>query len=409
MLGPSPFPPPVTQPFIGPNHHPAAGKAEESPTIEPVAPEFKLNRYVNYLADYSGCGHWRILWPEAAINARGDGMSQSTTAMVIDPKWYTGVKCVKLQRQASSQQKEFVKFLKQVQQEHGFKIIYEVDDVVFRECIPDYNKFKFAFDNDEVRQNCVDIINMVDEVTVTCDFMRRLYQEKTGQKKITVIPNFVPNGWMGQLFDPRKIQREFENNRRKPRILYTGSGAHYDVDNKTDGKDDLSHVTKFIRATVNKYQWIFVGAFPPPLEDLVRQKQIEFYPWQPLLKYPYFINSLNAQLMVAPLQVNDFNKSKSDIKFIEACVLGIPCICQDMETYHTAPDSLRFSTIEEFESKIERILNWKKKTKYNQNMYKLREIGQKRILELDQNIGAHLQALNTPHGSPERTYLKEWN
>jgi len=404
MIGTAPFPQPIVSPFGAVNFH------EPTPPPQPQAPkEASMNRYVNYLADYSGCGHWRILWPEAAINARGDGMSQSTTAMVSDPRWYTGVKAVKVQRQASQHQKEFVKYLKQVQQEHGFKIIYEVDDVVFKECIPDYNKFKFAFDTEEIRQNCIDIINMVDEVTVTCDFMRKLYQKKTGQEKITVIPNFVPNGWMGQLYNPQKVHREFENNRRKPRILYTGSGAHYDVDNKTGGKDDLTEVRDFIRDTVDKYQWIFVGAFPPTLQDLVQQNKIEFYPWLPLLKYPYFIANLNAQLMVAPLQINDFNKSKSDIKFIEACVLGIPCLCQDMETYSTAPEQLRFKTVEEFEAKIERILDWKKRNRYFQNIPKLREIGQKRILELDQNIGAYLEALNTPWGSDERKFLKEWN
>ena len=250
---------------------------------------------------------------------------------------------------------------------------------------------------------------MVDEVTVTCDFMKRLYQEKTGQEKITVIPNFVPNGWMGQLYNPRRVAQEFENNRRKPRILYTGSGAHYDVDNKTGGVDDMSGVRDFIRATVDKYQWVFVGAFPPTLQDLVQDRKIEFYPWQTLHSYPYFIANLNAQLMVAPLLVNDFNKAKSDIKFIEACVLGIPCLCQDMDTYHTAPESLRFSTVEEFERKIETILSWKKKNKYYQNIHKLREIGQKRILDLEPNIGSHLEVLNTPWGSDQRKFLNQWN
>ena len=51
----------------------------------------------------------------------------------------------------------------------------------------------------------------------------------------------------------------------------------------------------------------------------------------------------------------------------------------------------------------------KKKNRYFGNIHKLREIGQKRILELDQNIGAHLEALNTPWGSDERKFLKEWN
>ena len=408
MIGASPYPQPYVSPF---RDRPGNPTKQASPVIDNslVPREATLPRYINYLADYSGCGHWRILWPEGVINATGAGMSQSTTAMVTNPAWYTGVKCVKLQRQASSQQKEFVKFLKSIQQEYGFKIIYEVDDVVFKEVIPDYNKFKFAFDTEEIRQNCVDIVNMVDEVTVTCDFMRRLYTEKTGQQNITVIPNFVPEWWMGHLFNEHNIKRSFNKNRKKPRILYTGSGAHYDVDNKTGGKDDLYEVRDFIRKTVHKYQWIFVGAFPPQLHDLVQQHKIEFYPWQNLLNYPKFIAGINAQLMVAPLQVNDFNRAKSDIKFIEACVLGIPCLCQDMDTYNTAPESLKFSSVEEFESKISGILDYKNRNKYYMNIKKLRHIGKKRFLEIDQNIGAHLEALNTPYGSDERELLREWN
>ena len=407
MLGPSPYPQPFASPFQSAPATPATQQKGADPNLVPK--EATLPRYINYLADYSGCGHWRILWPEAVINARGVGMSQSTTAMVNNPVWYTGVKCVKVQRQASSQQKEFIKFLKHVQQEHGFKIVYEVDDVVFREVIPDYNKFKFAFDTDEIRQNCVDIINMVDEVTVTCDFMRRLYQEKTGQEKITVIPNFVPESWMGHYFNEHEIRKQFNKNKKKPRILYTGSGAHYDVDNKTGGKDDLSEVRDFIRKTVDKYQWIFVGAFPPTLLDLVQQRKIEFYPWQTLLDYPKFIASLNAQLMVAPLQVNDFNKAKSDIKFIEACVLGIPCLCQNMDTYNTAPEALKFTTVDEFEYKIRSILDYKNRNEYYGNIKKLRSIGEKRFLENEPNIGAHLEALNVPWGSDERNFLRAWN
>ena len=250
---------------------------------------------------------------------------------------------------------------------------------------------------------------MVDEVTVTCDFMRRLYQEKTGQEKITVIPNFVPESWMGHYFNEHEIRKQFNKNKKKPRILYTGSGAHYDVDNKTGGKDDLSEVRDFIRKTVDKYQWIFVGAFPPPLVDLVQQRKIEFYPWQTLLDYPKFIASLNAQLMVAPLQVNDFNRAKSDIKFIEACVLGIPCLCQNMDTYNTAPEALKFNTVDEFEYKIRSILDYKNRNDYYGNIKKLRSIGEKRFLENESNIGAHLEALNTPWGSDERNFLRAWN
>lgn len=394
-------------PFVSPFPSPFGVQQSPLPASAPQPRETQLPRYVNYLADYSGCGFWRIIWPEMLINQSGIGCSSSLTAMVFDPRWYHGVKCVKVQRQASTDQKEFIKYLKTIQKEHGFKIIYEVDDVVFKEEIPDYNKFKFAFDTDEVRNNCVEIINMCDEVTVTCDFMRKLYQEKTGKKEITVIPNFIPYSWMGHVYDKRKVYDTYDKNRKKPRVLYTGSGAHYDVDNKNGGVDDFSHVLQTVIKTIDKYQWVFVGAFPPPLLPYVQSRKIEFHPWQSLTDYPKFIADLNPQVMVAPLCDNNFNKSKSDIKFIEACSYGLPCLVQRMETYKGAPEFLKFTTGEELEQKLEMVL--KNKAQYYKNVDMFRHIASQRFLELPENIGCHIEALNTPYGSPERRYLKRWN
>ena len=153
------------------------------------------------------------------------------------------------------------------------------------------------------------------------------------------------------------------------------TGEATDLMSENFSNVNIDVIRDFIRATVNKYQWIFVGAFPPTLQDLVQQGKVEFYPWQTLLDYPKFIASLNAQLMVAPLQVNDFNRAKSDIKFIEACVLGIPCLCQDMDTYNNAPQALKFNTGEEFEYKIRSILDHKNRNNYFNNIKRLRQIG----------------------------------
>lgn len=397
----SPFP----SPFVAPYPYMQTPQRVASPELRPR--ELSLPRYVNYLADYSGCGFWRILWPERYINEIGIGCSTSLTAMVFDPNWYKGVKCVKVQRQATPEQKEFVRYLKSIQPQCGFKLVYEVDDVVFKEDIPDYNKFKFAFDNDIIRNSCIEIINMCDEVTVTCDFMRRLYQERTGKKEITVVPNFVPYTWMGHQFNKRRIYDEYDRNKKKPRVLYTGSGAHYDVDNKNGGVDDFTHVLSTVLNTLDKYQWVFVGAFPPALAPYVQSGQIEFHNWKSLAEYPSFIAGLNAQVMIAPLLDNNFNNSKSDIKFIEACILGLPCIVQDMETYKNAPSFLKFKTGEDLEKRLHEIL--KNKAQYYKNVDMYREIGMKRILELPENIGCHLEVLNTPYGSPERKYLRRWN
>ena len=398
------FPSPFVSPFI-PVQGAKLAFTPTKPKEIPAPRELSLPRVVNYLADYSGCGHWRVIWPEQILNGNGMMISQSNTCMVFDPKWYEGVTAIKIQRQATTDQKRFIEYLKSIQAQCGFKIIYEVDDVVFREDIPDYNMFKFAFDNDEVRQNCIDIINMADEVTVTCDYMRDLYREKTGKQEITVIPNFPPYFWMGYLFNHSKVCNSLDKNHKKPRILYTGSGAHYDVDNKVGGKDDFEHVIQVIIDTRHKYQWVFMGSFPPPLLPYVQSGEIEFHQWQTLYQYPKKIYERDINLMIAPLQDNPFNRSKSDIKFIEACLFGIPVICQDMVTYKDAP--LKFKTGEQLKELIASTL--KNKPKYRKMSIEMRQIGEQRILEKQENIGCIFEAYTTPYNSPERKYLKKWN
>ena len=373
----------------------------------PVAPK-KDRRYLNYMADRGGCGQWRIGWAEHFINMTGVGDSTSLTKMVLTKDWYRDLTAVKVQRQASGEQLKFVEALAGIKDEMGFKLMYEVDDVVFREDIPDYNMFKSSFDSDEVRQNCIDMINMVDEVTVTCQYMKDLYQEKTGKKEITVVPNFPPYWWIGHQYDYKKIINVFDSNKKKPRIVYAGSAAHFDIKGN-DTKDDFSHVLKFITDNVDKYQFVFIGAVPKELRHFVFEKKIELHKWVDLMMYPTLLSKLDAQLFLAPLVDNSFNRSKSDIKFIEASCLGIPCLCQDMETYKNVPDELKFTDGDDLAAKVENILNWKNRSRYYKMVPNLREIGSRRFLELEQNIGCHLEALDTPFGSPDRKHLRVWN
>jgi glycosyltransferase involved in cell wall biosynthesis len=366
-------------------------------------------RYVNYMADRQGCGQWRIGWAENHINMSSIGDSCSLTKMIINEQWYEGVTAVKLQRQASPDQLRFVEFLNSIKSKYGFKLIYEVDDVVFREDIPDYNIYKPAFDTDQVRQTCIDIINLCDEMTVTCKYIKDLYSLKTGKKEITVVPNFPPRWWIGHQYNHREICQNFDRHRRKPRIAYAGSGAHFDVANKTGQQDDFTHVIEFILKNVDRYQFVFIGAVPLPLEHLVRENKIELHQWQNLVDYPTYLSKLNIQLFLAPLQNNSFNKSKSDIKYIEAACLGIPCLCQDMVTYGNALSDLKFTNSDDLAYKVEKLLNWKNRSEYYSLVPELRNIGSQRFLELDDNIGAFMEALNTDYGDPARKLLPRWN
>jgi glycosyltransferase involved in cell wall biosynthesis len=396
----SPFP---SSPFGGKN---ISVKVQQTNPHDPAPNE---KRYINFNAGNDGCMAYRRGFVSNHIRLTGYGDVVDLTKMVTEKGFYQNITAISLQRQAAGHQKQFMEFLKSIQPEFGFKLIYEVDDVVFREEIPDHNASKFGFDNDEIRQNCVDMINMVDEVTVTCQYMKDLYTEKTGQQKITVVPNFMPHWWIGHQYNYRKICDNLDKNKKRPRIVYAGSGAHFDVKNNAGGQDDFSHVIKFIVDNRFKYQFVFIGAFPPPLHPFIQAKEIEFHPWVSLLDYPNFLSTLNAQLFIAPLMDIPFNRSKSDIKFIEAAQLGIPCLCQDMITYSTAPEFLRFKTADELAEKIEMLTNWKNRSKYYKLVPELRELGAKRFLEHQENISCYLEAFDTPWGSNQRHYLKKWN
>ena len=396
----------ITSPFAKPFPNSPFGI---SLNVQPEAPQPDCRRYVNFNAGNDGCMAYRRGFVSNHIRLSDYGDVVDLTKMITEKGFYHNVRAISLQRQAAGHQKQFIEYLKSIQPEFGFKLIYEVDDVVFKEEIPDHNASKHGFNNDEIRQNCVDMINMVDEVTVTCKYIKDLYIEKTGQNKITIVPNFMPYWWIGHQYDYRKICDNFDKFKKKPRIVYAGSGAHFDVKNLSGGQDDFTHILKFIIDNRHKYQFVFIGAFPPPLKPFIDSKEIEFHPWKTLIEYPNFLASLNAQLFIAPLLDIPFNRSKSDIKFIEAAQLGVPCLCQDMVTYSSAPEFLRFKTAEELGEKIEMMTNWKNRSKYYKLVPELRKLGETRFLEHPQNIGCFLEAFDLDYGDSRRHYLKKWN
>ena len=368
-------------------------------------PEQNLSRVIQYYADYSGCGFWRMIWPEHLLNAFNLMTVHGSTVMNLDPRYYIHTKVVRIQRQATSHQLKFVQFLKDISKEIGFRLIYEIDDLVFSEDIPDYNKYKPAFTDPEIRKNCQDIMSLCDEVTVTCPFMKQYYMEKTGHPNVTIIPNFPPKFWLGHFYDEKQISNNYDTYKKKPRILYAGSGAHFDVDNRVGQNDDFAHVVKAISDTVDKYQWVFLGAYPLPLGHLVQSGKIEFHPWQNLYNYGEKIKNLRINMLVAPLQNNNFNKSKSDLKLVEANAFGLPIACQDLCTYENA--QFKFNTGEEMIAQIDDVLS--KKGRYMNISAKARRDANSRWLENDDNIHCYTELFNHPYAHKERRRLNAIN
>jgi hypothetical protein len=340
------------------------GPIAQLPMSAPMTPQLPmvpkelntLDRALNFNADHGGCGYWRMLWPEMLLNMYQKAVIGSSTAMLTDTRYYHGIKSVRIQRQATQQQLEFAKFLRHVSDKtNKFKMIYEIDDIIFREDIPDYNSSKSAFDNPIIAQGCQDIMELCDEITVTCEYMRQYYMSKTAVKNITVVPNYAPKFWFDRYYSSTKVADRLDKNKKRPRVGYFGSGTHTDVRNSTGQQDDFSHIIEVVTKTRKEFQWVFVGTVPLQLRQFIHTGDIEYHTWTSLPDYPALIDTVGVSATIAPLRDNIFNKSKSNIKYLEAACHGIPCVCQDLVTYAMAP--LRFKTGDEMISQLRKLLS----------------------------------------------------
>jgi len=368
----------------------------------PAPPDQELSRYLNFIADYTGCGHWRMLWPEQVLNAYRHCVMQSSTVMITDPKHFHGVTCVRVQRQANESQKQYLRFLKE---QMGVRLIYEIDDIVFGEDIPMWNAFRDAFTDNKIRTNIQDMMEYCDEMTVTCDAMRNYFLSKTKQKNITVIPNYPTRTWIDRFYDPKKISIRFDKNIKKPRIMYAGSSSHFDLQQKNNLQDDVTHVIESIEKTIDKYQWVFLGGFPIQLKKYVDNKKIEFHKWVHLHEYPYKVNQLNIDVMVAPLADNVFNNCKSEIKFLEASALGIPMVAQDIVTYDRCKN--KFETGGQMINQIQEVLSNKKN--YMTLCERNYSIVNNMWLENENNRQKFAELYKYPYGHRERTNINKIN
>lgn len=360
-----------------------------------------LKRALTYLADYGGCGYYRCMAPDFLLNLYQKAVIVESTAMILDPRFYQTVETIKFQRQATPPQRDFIKSLRTLASEAKKKLIYEIDDVVFAEDIPLYNRNRVAFTPKEIQDCIKEILSMMDEITVTCDYFKEYMIEKSGNKNVTVIPNYLAKGWFDRYYNLWDLQKRFEKNKKRPVIAIFASGTHVDVLNKVNQQDDFAPVVPWIARTIKDFDWRFYGSFPLPLKHLVDNGSIKFFPWVQLPDFAETMAKSGAQLTFASLQDNHFNRCKSNIKLIEAGALGLPCICPDMVTYKDA--FLKYRTGDEFIDLIQHTL--KNQVNYTEQCKKARAYAENFWLDDEPNLMKHYEAYFTPFGSKERKYL----
>ena len=397
---------PIGIPYGAPSQSYVAKTKQHGPA--PI-PGLDLKRALTYLADYGGCGFYRCMGPDFLLNLHQKAVVVESTAMILDPRFYSTVEAIKFQRQATPQQKDFIKAIKQLinntTNHRVKKLIYEVDDVVFAEDIPIYNKNREAFTDKQIQSSIMEILQSMDEITVTSDYFRDYMISKTGNKKVSTVPNYLMKWWFDRYYNLGDLIKKFEKNKKKPVVAIFASGTHVDVANRNNQKDDFEMVSPYIIKTRQDFQWHFYGSYPRALQPYIDRGDIKFFQWVQIPDFAETMANSGAQMTFAALQNNEFNKCKSNIKLIESGALGLPCVCPDMVTYKDA--FLKYSSGDEFIDCLKSTL--KNQTVYAEQCKKARTYAEKFWLDTEENLMKHHEIYFTPFGSPERKFIKQQN
>lgn len=212
------------------------------------------------------------------------------------------------------------------------KVIWDFDDDLFN-VRPSQMAYDIYAPGKHKRQIVASAISFCDALTVSTEPLKKslskLLKEVFNIKiPIYVCPNFI------NIEEWNKIKYRPSNS---PTIGYYGSTTH---------SDDLMLIKKAIYKVLEKYDRVsfeFMGTMTG--QDLVEFfKDIPNDEWLKRIKltggtngwkgFPDTLLSKNWDIALAPLIDDDFNKCKSNIKWMETAMKQIPCICSDIITYN---------------------------------------------------------------------------
>lgn len=268
-----------------------------------------LPRVLCYPADSTGCGHYRVRQPFAALRDAGlaDGMVSGTHLAPIELERF-GANTVVFQRQITQPQIESMRQVRALSE--AFKV-YELDDYlpnlpmksVHRETMPR-----------EILKLLRQAVSLTDRFVVSTPSLADVFSDL--HPDICVVPNSLPVHWWGDLRSERRRGP-------KPRVGWAGGLGH---------KGDLELISDVVRELATEVDWVFLGMCPEKLRPYVR----EFHGGVPIDLYPAKLASLDLDLALAPLEQNLFNDCKTNLRLLEYGACGFPVICSDVLCYRTA-------------------------------------------------------------------------
>jgi ubiquinone/menaquinone biosynthesis C-methylase UbiE/glycosyltransferase involved in cell wall biosynthesis len=229
------------------------------------------------------------------------------------------------------------------------KLITECDDWIFD--IPAYNVASNPYKPNSDKEKIADQqFRLSDAIIVSTSFLKEALSTMYPDKAIHVIPNAIDF----DLWD--NVKGDGVMTAKKDgvvRLGFSGCGNH---------GGDLEMIKPVLLKLLEDFPnlEIVISAEFECFKDVKHERFIVPGRWVDIMSYPSMIKGWDLDIGIAPLRDNQFNRSKSNLRWLEYSALGIPTVASRVrpftESIHQAVDGVLCSTKQEWYSALKQLI-----------------------------------------------------
>ncbi|MEI7196921.1 glycosyltransferase [Pectobacterium versatile] len=293
-----------------PCYHPAYGKyapgfalTPEMARCQSALPGRPLPVVLGVHGDRFGCGYYRIIHPFQSMEREMliEGGLKDINPGLVDLERLNPDSII-IQRATTKMMSDR---MRQYRKYTNAKIVVEYDDLLSRVPIKSIHRKDFSQRVMAGIRRCIEVADWVVVSTQPlADELNKYHHD------VRVAENKLNPVWWRNLQSQRRVSK-------KIRIGWAGGSSH---------TGDLDILRPIIKELENKVEWVFMGMKPEGVK-------CEFHAGVPIEYYPQKTASLNLDLALVPLEINQFNECKSNLRLLELGACGVPVICTDIEPY----------------------------------------------------------------------------
>ena len=277
-------------------------------------------------SDKLGCGTYRCYMPalslqDAKVTDNSFLFHDQCTDMDKIKEELDGIDVVVFQRAVGTLFIDAMKYCKT----QGIATVFEMDDNLFD--VPRHNPAAWFWRRKAVQRMLRQQIELVDRVIVSTKPLRATVLAAMGwgsdETKIRVCMNHLHPAVWGKAVWGQVLP--YHNQHLT--IGWQGSTTH-----DTDFKQALPALRLLLNENPNLLLR-FLGCVPLSVKGIIPEDRFQWTRGVQMEMYPSTLRFVNFDIGIAPVTDSEFNRSKSNIKWLEYSALAIPSVCSRVYPY----------------------------------------------------------------------------